>query len=69
MKPLRRLGFTVSEVAAMTGTARWTVYRWIEKGKLRAIKLGGRVLIPAKELRQLFGEEVEEIGARQDCSR
>ncbi|WP_447984735.1 helix-turn-helix domain-containing protein [Nitrospira sp. Nam74] len=30
----------VSEAAALLNVSRWTVYRWIEEGRLKATKIG-----------------------------
>ncbi|MCP9456575.1 MAG: helix-turn-helix domain-containing protein [Nitrospira sp.] len=34
----------VQEVARLLNVSKWTVYRWIEDGRLRATKIGGSSL-------------------------
>jgi excisionase family DNA binding protein len=38
----------------LIGASRWTIYRMIEKGKLKAAKLGSRTIIKRKEIDILF---------------
>ena len=33
----------VNEAAAVLNVSRWTVYRWVEEGKLSATKIGNSV--------------------------
>jgi excisionase family DNA binding protein len=50
---LHELGklYAIEEVARMLNVSRQTVYSWIEKGNLKALRLGGTVYkIPEKEL-------------------
>jgi excisionase family DNA binding protein len=35
---------------------RTTVYRWIKTGKIRAVRVGGAVLIPISELDRVLDE-------------
>lgn len=63
----------VQEVAELLQVSKWTVYRWIEEGKLQATKIGGNSL-------RVFQESVDKLinqdqmkarqgkvtGARQD---
>lgn len=35
-KPLLRVG----EAAALLSVSRWTIYRWVEEGRLRGTKIG-----------------------------
>ena len=35
--------------AKVGGVSRWTVYGWLSKGLLRKTKVGGRVMIAAKD--------------------
>ncbi len=50
--PPEKLAFTMKEAAAALGIGRTTLWRAISDGKLVALKLGGRTLIPADALRQ-----------------
>lgn len=34
----------VNEAAALLNVSRWTVYRWVEEGKLSATKIGKQSL-------------------------
>lgn len=55
MTEVKRLGYTISEVAAMTGRNRTTIHRWLEKGVLRPIQVrGGRRLVQAASLERLI---------------
>ncbi len=38
------------DVARVLGVSRSTVYRWIEEGKLIAIKIGGKYKVPRRSL-------------------
>ena len=42
--------FSVSEVAAMLGTSDMTLYRAINAGEFPAIRIRGRLIVPAKAL-------------------
>jgi excisionase family DNA binding protein len=39
-----KLLLRVEEAAAMVGVSRWTIYRWVEEGRLEATKLGRSTL-------------------------
>ena len=45
----RRL-LTVAEVAQELRVTRGTAYRWIRTGSLPAVRIGGTVRVPAKQL-------------------
>jgi excisionase family DNA binding protein len=47
-----KLAFMIKEAAAALGIGTATLWRAISDGKLVALKLGGRTLIPADSLRQ-----------------
>jgi excisionase family DNA binding protein len=50
----KRVGYTITEVAAMTGRNRTTIHRWLERGVLRAIQIpGGKRLVQAASLDKL----------------
>ena len=53
--PVQRVSFSIGEVAAATSLSTRTVRRLIADGHLRATKVGGRVLIPAKAVTELVG--------------
>ena len=48
---------SVPQAAKKLGRPKITLYRWIEKGKITAIELGGFLFIPQKEVERLQGEE------------
>jgi excisionase family DNA binding protein len=56
---LERL-YTIHEVARLLGLSYITVWSWIRKGKVRAVKLGASpkapVRIPESEVRRLLKE-------------
>jgi excisionase family DNA binding protein len=52
--PVEKLAFSVAEAIRVTGIGRSTLYALMSSGKLRAIKLGSRTLIPAEELRRFM---------------
>jgi excisionase family DNA binding protein len=55
MTEVKRLGYTINEVAAMTGRNRSTIHRWLEKGVLRAINVPrGKRLVQAASLERLI---------------
>jgi excisionase family DNA binding protein len=35
------------------GISRFTLYGWISQGRIRRVKIGGRVMIPTDEIRRL----------------
>lgn len=39
-----KLLLRVDEAAALVGVSRWTIYRWVEEGRLEATKLGRSTL-------------------------
>ena len=55
--------YDVAEVAEMFKMSRMTVYRAINSGELRAIRIRGRLLIPAAVIEGLVAEATAE---RQD---
>ena len=52
---VKRVGYTIAEVAAMTGRDKSTIHRWLERGVLRAIQVpGGRRMVQAASLDRLI---------------
>ena len=41
------------EAAASLGLSHWALRQWIRQGKLRAVRLGRRVLVEPAELKRL----------------
>jgi excisionase family DNA binding protein len=56
----KRVGYTIGEVAKMTGRNRTTIHRWLERGVLRAIQVpGGKRLVQAASLERLVSGTVK----------
>lgn len=51
-----KLAYGVDEAADSLGVGRSTVWRWIQEGRLKTLKLGGRTLIRREELVRLLDE-------------
>ena len=49
-----RLAFSRDEVARRLGVSRDSVIRAIAKGKIKIVRFGRRVLIPASELERIL---------------
>jgi excisionase family DNA binding protein len=49
-EPVRPLAVTIAQAAQMTSLSQFTVREQIKKGRLRATKIGRRVVIPMREL-------------------
>jgi excisionase family DNA binding protein len=47
-----RLAFTIAEACAVAGIRKTTLYKEIRSGDLRAVKIGGRTVILADDLRR-----------------
>ena len=45
---------SIDETCQLVGASRWTIYRLIDKGLLKAAKLGSRTIVPRKEIDNLF---------------
>ena len=50
---------SVPEAARILNRPKITLYRWIEKGKVIAVELGGVLFIQTKELERLKKEATE----------
>jgi excisionase family DNA binding protein len=64
MKITKRVFYTISEVAAMTGRDRTTVHRWLARGVLKPVKVpGGKRMVQAASLEKLIqGEQMDRAG-------
>ncbi len=51
---LERKAYSPKEVQEMLGISQTTVYRWLETGKLPAVKIGKLWRIPADALEELL---------------
>jgi excisionase family DNA binding protein len=59
--PLPKRFYRPDELAAMFEVSRDTVYRWIARGLIRSVRIGGSMRIPADEM-----ERVLRDGARTE---
>ena len=50
---------TITQALAILNVSRPTLYRHIKNGKIPAVRLGGRVLIPADFFDELLSRAVE----------
>ena len=57
MQPLRN----VEQAAELLGISRWTVRSYIKTGKLKAVRLGRRVLLEESELERLVDEGRKQV--------
>jgi excisionase family DNA binding protein len=55
-KPIK-LGYSIREACAATSLGRTTVYAHIAAGRLQAVRVGGRTVIPADALIALVNPE------------
>ena len=49
------------EFADHLSISRWTVYAWLQEGRLKKIKLGRLVRIPASEVDRIVQEGTQEV--------
>ena len=52
-----KLALSIKEACAATSLGRTSIFGKIKKGELRAVRIGGRTLIPVQSLRDLLGLE------------
>lgn len=52
-----RLAYSVKEACAVTGFGKTTLYALISAGRLRAVKIGKRTLIPSSSLNGLIHDD------------
>lgn len=66
---LDKLAYSATEVAALLGIGVASVYAGVAKGDVRAVRVGGRIVITAGELRRLLGLEggVPTADGRSPC--
>jgi excisionase family DNA binding protein len=50
-----KIGFSIREACQATSLGRTTIYGHIAAGRLRAVRVGGRTIIPADALDELIG--------------
>ncbi|GAA4642002.1 hypothetical protein GCM10023115_03140 [Pontixanthobacter gangjinensis] len=51
---ITKLAYSVQEACAATSLGRTSIWNHIKEGRLRAIRVGGRTLIPADALHSLI---------------
>lgn len=61
--------YDTMEAARKIGIGYATLYRWIKSGKLLAIKLAGRTLIPKTEVERLQKERATAVAAPLPLNR
>lgn len=56
--PTKRVAYSIAEVVEMTGRDRTTIWRWRQRGVLKAVNIpGGRQMITAASLEKLMQGE------------
>ena len=53
-----KLGYSIREACRASSLGRTTLYAHIAAGRLRAVRIGGRTIIPAEALHALIAGEV-----------
>ncbi|WP_324076313.1 MAG: helix-turn-helix domain-containing protein [Erythrobacter sp.] len=56
----QKLAFSIREACAASSLGKTTLYTHINSGRLKAIRVGGRTLIPAESLYALVSGEAAE---------
>jgi excisionase family DNA binding protein len=56
----QKLAFSIREACAASSLGKTTLYTHINSGRLKAIRVGGRTLIPAESLHALLSGEAAE---------
>lgn len=52
-----KVGFSIREAVQATSLSKSTIYNHISAGRLRAVRVGGRTIIPAEALHALIAGE------------
>jgi excisionase family DNA binding protein len=67
---MEKLLLRVEEAAEMLSVSRWTIYRWVEEGRLEATKLGrGTLRIFSASILAMVNENRTQDGSRNSISR
>lgn len=53
----RKLAYSIREACDASSLSRTTMYSHIASGRLRAVRIGGRTIIPAEALQALINGE------------
>ena len=51
------LAYSINEACAATSLGRTSIYGYISSGRLRTVRVGGRIVIPADSLEALVAGE------------
>jgi excisionase family DNA binding protein len=51
------IAYSIKEAAKVSSLGRTSIYNHIKSGKLRAVRIGGRTVIPAESLHALIAGE------------
>lgn len=54
---IEKIGYSIQEACQASSLGRTTIYGHIAAGRLKAVRLGGRTIIPAESLRLLITGE------------
>lgn len=54
--PIERKAYTVPEVAKMLGMSRSSAYESVGKGEIPSVRIGHRLVVPAKALDELLSQ-------------
>lgn len=52
-----KIGYSIREACTASSLGRTTIYSHIATGRLHAVRIGGRTVIPAESLRALIAGE------------
>lgn len=52
-----KIGYSIKEACQATSLSKGTIYNHIAAGRLRAVRVGGRTIIPADALTALISGE------------
>ena len=58
-----KLAYSIKEACLTSSLGKTTIYAHITAGNLRAVRIGGRIVIPAESLHALLKGEVCKIAA------
>lgn len=68
--PIQPLALSINDTAAALSCGRDSVYKLIEQGRLRGVRIGDRTVVPMSSIRELLGESeapqpsVEEVALK-----
>ena len=60
-QPVNSQFVSPQQFADRLSISRWTVYAWIAEGRIRSVKIGRLVRIPASEVDRLVQEGSQEV--------